>query len=85
MFSAVTANDMQSGLENSGTGLALEGLLPINGVAFRIASPERIGIPDKWPALVAFLVLRDRVRIPPDNGGHRRPILLLADGPTPRR
>ena len=33
-------------------------------------------------AQVAFLVLRDRVRIPSDNGGHGRPILLLADGST---
>ena len=40
-----------------------------------------VGSLDKWPAQVAFLVLlRGRVRILSDNGGHHRPILLSADG-----
>jgi hypothetical protein len=39
-----------------------------------------IGIPDEWPAQLAFLALRNRVRIHSDNGGHRRPILLFPDG-----
>ena len=54
----VTANDVQSGLENSGTGMALEGLLAINGAAFTnagdcargVSAVGQVGLPSIAPA-----------------------------------